>query len=542
MRSRPPIYDTRLARFPVVARVQGALHKNTRETVIRDFLLLRLGDRCNEQRRVESERILRAQPYLADVRILVLENGPGEVALDVLTADEVSTIAALRVATNEPPYVRKARLGSQNLFGFGAYLSFEWQSGRAYRDGYSGRFITSQIYGRPLQLKLTAARQPVGGEWLVELSRPFLTEFQRIAWDALLNMDAEYLRYHRLDAEPIALRTDRRVGSLGVLTRVGAPGPLGLVGGSVSYEREETAMLPVFVRDSGLAAASDPALNGLFGEQRTARANFLLGFRDITFVRVTGFEALEGPQDLWRGFQLGTLAGKGIKKLFGTDREDVFLGADMYAGFGSQRSFLATRTKVEGRRDQETGEWNRGLGSFVGTWYRPWGARHTMVTSAKWSGGWKSMVPFQLVLDDREAGIIGFRGSRAGGGRRLVGRLEDRIYIGRPTGSVAIGATAFVEGGKLWAGDVPFGVTTPTALSVGIGLLAAVPPRSQRLWRLDLATRLTPDPHAGRFEVRLTNKDRTRELLSEPPDVTRSRVRSMPTNLFVWPAGWALQR
>jgi hypothetical protein len=151
-------------------------------------------------------------------------------------------------------------------------------------------------------------------------------------------------------------------------------------------------------------------------------------------------------------------------------------------------------------------------------------------------------VPFQLVLDDREAGIIGFVGSRAGGGRRVVTRIEDRWYLGRPTGSAALGVTAFVEGGKLWAGDTPFGVTTPLAASAGVGLLAAVPPRSQRLWRLDVAARLTDDPHASRWEVRLTNRDRTRERFGEPPDITRSRMRSVPTNLFVWPSGWGLQR
>jgi hypothetical protein len=57
------------------------------------------------------------------------------------------------------------------------------------------------------------------------------------------------------------------------------------------------------------------------------------------------------------------------------------------------------------------------------------------------------------------------------------------------------------------------------------------------MWRLDIASRLTPDPHAGRFEIRLSSNDGTRELRAEPPDVTRSRMRSVPRNLLIWPEG-----
>ncbi len=538
VRSEPPIYGSRLARFPIVQRVQRTLHTTTRAAVIRDFILLKTSGYCDERKRVESERLLRAQPYLADARIIVLADGPGQVVLEVQTVDEVASIAALKINGSQAPYVRKLRMGSQNVAGLGFYLSGEWQSGLAYRDGYAGRLITSQIYGLPIQLTLAGARRPLGGEWLAELSQPFLTDFQRLAWDAHLGMDARYLGFHRATGETIALRTDRRFGMLGFIARLGAPGALALMGTSVSYEREETEPLPVFIREGGLAPTSDPVLNALYGEQRTARANFLLGYRDINFLRVTGLETLEGPQDVWRGVQIGTVVGKAFKGPFGTDRDDFFFAGDAYGGVGTPRSFVASRAKAELRRDQATSRWDRGLASANVTWYHRLFTDHTLVTSARASAGARSAVPFQLVLDDREAGVIGYRGSRLGGGRRVVGRIEDRIYIGRVSGTAALGAAFFLEGGKLWAGDAPFGVTTPTAASVGFGLLAAVPPRSQRLWRLDFATRLTDDPHAGRFEISLTNRDRTRELLREAPDVSRSRVRSVPTNLFVWPAGW----
>src|SRR5690348_6896493 len=55
-----------LDRFPRLAQVTRALHRTTRPEVIRRFLLLGRGDSCSELRRAESERILRAQPFIAE--------------------------------------------------------------------------------------------------------------------------------------------------------------------------------------------------------------------------------------------------------------------------------------------------------------------------------------------------------------------------------------------------------------------------------------------------------------------------------------------
>jgi hypothetical protein len=85
------------------------------------------------------------------------------------------------------------------------------------------------------------------------------------------------------------------------------------------------------------------------------------------------------------------------------------------------------------------------------------------------------------------------------------------------------------------AGDAPFGDTTRAPrFGAGLGLLAAIPPRSKRLYRLDLAFPLSPDPHA-KWEVRVSSNDATRAFLREPGDVRRSRSRSVSAGVFNWP-------
>jgi hypothetical protein len=113
-------------------------------------------------------------------------------------------------------------------------------------------------------------------------------------------------------------------------------------------------------------------------------------------------------------------------------------------------------------------------------------------------------------------------------------RVEERWLLGRPFGLGDAGIATFVDAGMMRAGDVPYGVDTPVRASVGLGLLAAVPPRSRRLWRVDLAFPVTRDAGA-RFELRLGNRDLTRTFWQEPRDVRIGRERSVPSSIFVWP-------
>jgi hypothetical protein len=98
-----------------------------------------------------------------------------------------------------------------------------------------------------------------------------------------------------------------------------------------------------------------------------------------------------------------------------------------------------------------------------------------------------------------------------------------------------VGLALFSEGGRLW-GDpsVPYAVSTPWRGAVGVSVLAAVPPRSRRLWRVDFAVPVGTDPQR-RFEIRLSSVDRSRVFWDEPRDVLSARERTAPTSLFTWP-------
>jgi hypothetical protein len=254
----------------------------------------------------------------------------------------------------------------------------------------------------------------------------------------------------------------------------------------------------------------------------------------MRLLRVTGFDAIEGVQDVRRGFQLSGLIGKGFH-VGDSDERDYFFSGDIYFGAGSSRSFVAFETTGERRWDTDLHRWDGVLGSGRVAWYLKPRERETMITSFEFSGGWRQRVPFQLSFADRNGGLRGYSDSHLAGGRRIVLRLEDRYRLGHIKQFASLAGAAFIDAGKLNAGDVPFGVTTGIKYSVGVGLLAAVPTNSRRTWRIDLAYPINDRQELHSLEIRFSNNDFTRWFWREPADVQTSRERAVPNSVYNWP-------
>lgn len=519
-----------------------ALHATTNPDVIDRFLALRPGMACNELRRVESERILRGQPYLADATITPMLDDAGGVFLSVVTQDEISLVVG-GGGSGSNPYLKYLALGEQNFMGEAVSVVGQWKYSEHFRDNYSARITDYQFLGRPYQLTVTGARNELGGDWGFELSHPFLSDLQRISWRTTAGSREEY-RYFRApylgpdlalpDRGFPAVGLQRSYGDIGGVFRLGPPGgQLVLLGGSASYEDE---MPNSFSTTVGLGTTQRDTIGLLvdrYARHKSVRLNALAGFRHVSYIQATGFESLDGRQDVRKGFELATLLGRGYEALGSADA-DLFASANLYAGTGTPLAFAAFEGTVEGRREYESHRWDGILGSSrFATYFKP-APRQTILTSLEWSGGWRQRIPFQLLLADRTGGPRGYARSTLGGGQRFVLRLEDRFFLGRVKSLASIGVAPFTDLAKVYAGDSPFGVTSGINASVGVSILASVPPKSQRMWKLDLAFPLNRS-HGAVFKVSLINRDFTSVFWREPADVRRNRERSVPTSIFNWP-------
>ncbi|MFL5575256.1 MAG: hypothetical protein ACJ79S_04740 [Gemmatimonadaceae bacterium] len=532
--ARRPNFGGASARWRKLARKLGLHHRTTREDIVRRFLALDVGAPCSELRRAESERILRAQPYLADARVRTMPDSAGGTRVAVETVDEVPVIVGAAFSRGQPSLLK---VGNTNVFGTAIAAEAGWREGFFYRDGWSARVTDFQFAGRPYVLNLDARRQPLGGEVLSSIAHPYLTDLQRIAWRGFYGDGRDYVRFVRPDSvapgDP-SISVHREYWDVGALVRIGRPGRLSLFGLSLSRERESSDQAPFVVTDSGIVPDTAAELAGRYASFRAARLNALWGIRDIRFMTVRGFDALTAPQDVRRGFQLGTILGRSIPAL-GTDQDDIFVGGDLFAGGGSPRSYVGLEATGEGRQDLASTRWDGILTSGRLAWYFRLTPRHTLTTSSQFTGGWRQRVPFQLTLGDYEGGVRGYRGSRYAGAQRLLGTIEDRWYVGRFRQAADLGVAGFVEGGRIWAGDAPYGQTAGPKFAAGLGFLGTFGLRSKRVYRVDVGFPLSADRYAKGWAVRVSSRDFTHDFLREPHDLTRSRERTVPSSVFTWP-------
>jgi hypothetical protein len=520
-----------LRRVPIVAKIAQTMHVTTQPDVIDRFLLFRTGERCSELRRAESERILRAQPFISDADVFMVANENGTVDAEIRTSDEASIVLGGNVRARTPN-LSNILLGNANLGGQGIYASGAWRTGDGFRDSWGGRLIDNQFLGQSLVAGIDGERSSVGGRWRAQAGRPFYTDLQRVAWRARVGESSGLMQLRNPDGTRPAVSLSQRYFDVGGIARVGVPGRLGLIGLSLTGDDEEPGNRLV-AAESGVVRDLGPVPR-LYTSHRIARLNLLLGVRDIRFERRTGLDALTATQDVPLGVQLGMQLGRS-SPMFGAKEEDVFLAGDLYVGLShSPHTTTRLQLQAEGRRASGDAAWDGVLTTGRLTHQLMITPSQVDMFALEWAGGYQQRTPFQLLLGVPEAGVRGYENANLPGGQRLVARVEHRYTYGSFLRLADIGFAGFVDAGRQWEGDVPFGVTTPVKSSIGFSLLAAVPRHSARMWRADIAIPLNSGANAG-ITLRFTNTDRTAFVFRDARDVAKGRELTMPSSIFAWP-------
>ncbi len=501
----------------------------TDEEVVRSFLLVRTGERCNARRLAEAERVLRIQPFISSASIRTFADTGAGVRLEVETLDEIPVVIGGSLSGG----LSAVKLGNANIGGNGLHAAASWRNGDFYRDGFALEVRKYGLANQPLVLSINADRKPLGHDYSVTLQQPFFSNMQRVGLHAGLRDVETYETFVREAQDAVSLQMKRLQWSAGAVARVGGRN-IGLFAGPIAmFERIRPAENSVVVSDSGILAPDTDELLDRYASTTTFRVGAVAGIRVLSYARVAGFDALLGEQDIARGFQVGATAARGINAL-GASGLDDFASLDAYAGVGGGRTLAAFRGNVEGQRGQESGEWSSVVASGRAAAYFKPSERRTWELSLEYSAAWRESIPMQLSLGQRGGGPRGYEGDALPGARRVVGRFEERRAMGAVGRYMHWGLAAFVDGAKIWSGAAPFSSDLNGRASVGVALLAALPPQSRRLLRLDLAVPLTRDARDS-WSVSFSARDLTRFFWREPRDLSRSRSASLPASLFGWP-------
>lgn len=525
-----PRFSGVLAWWRRLARALGLHHDTTSPGLVRRFVTLDPGRRCTDFRREESERILRAQPFIAEATVTTRRVGDS-VRVRVATVDEVPVVAGVRL---RGAGIHALSLGTMNFAGAGMHIEGRWEEGRARRDGVGGKLAHAQLLGRPYMAIAEGMRRPLGEWYAVSVSHPFFTDLQRIAWHTGYYVAKDYSNLRRPDRTIVVQPVDRAMWNVGGVLRFGPPRRLGLIGGMVLGERlaprhefsvlDSSGQLVPILDTAGLRRHATYDATNIAG---------VLGVRALTFTQMRGLDALEATQDVATGTQVAAMLG--FRPFLENAMRTAFGAVDAYAGLRGPRSFVGARAEVESRLDLDRGDWEHLVASGRAAWYVQPTSRWTSELSVEGAGVWRPILPFQLELGERRGGVRGYARSYEGGGQRLLARLEHRVDLARYRGTrAAIGAAAFTDVGKVWDGDAPFGVTTPVRAAGGIALLGAIPARSRRTLRAELAVPFDRQTGA-RPEVRFSVREPVSAFWSEPPKMRWARLSAVPEQIFSWP-------
>ena len=485
-------------------RLANRLHITTRESFILREVVFEEGD-CLDLLLLEvSGQILRTYPFIstADVYPVAQPDGTYHVVID--TQDEWTTQFDLGVSFDQGLQLERLNLTEENLLGRGVLAQVFLRRRREQRDA-GLRFRQPRLFGTRTDAHFGLGRTRVGDFLEQEFTYPFVGEVGRFAGRQIYNRRDRVFTYSAADDPEIThtlLPYEEEWAEISVAARFGRPGQLTLFGVGLTRERVEFAGFPGDVEvaidnDFGNTVPASAAVHDAVAAQTQARAatrmNLMFGQRNLRFERVRGLDALDGELDIRLGTDVGLTVGRSVSALSpgGVPTPDDLLGrVRIFAGHDPGNSFVFAHFAAEGRRlrDGDHG-WRDVIGEFdLYSYLRSEKIPgQTLFLRASGSGGWSVETPFQLTLGGRNA-VRGFFEEEAPGARRMLLTVEDRVFLKWPAPDLLdFGFTLFADAGRVWAGDVPYGVDSGWKGALGFGLRIGLPARTRALTRFDLA-------------------------------------------------------
>ncbi len=490
--------------------IANRAHRRTSKGFIAGELLFEEGDCFDPLLLEESERILRALPFIADSDVYAVPVDETQVHVVVDTHDEWTLKLGGRLEFYDRLRITQVSFTEENLMGTGTLLGAYLIEEDERRDlGLQLRAL--RLAGTRLDGEIGGGRTRTGDFLYESLSYPFVGEVGEWAFVESYSRREDLFRYASADGSGfthvnLPIQTRRAVASMA--RRFGTPGNLTIVGAGLSWDDvafdgfpEEVTVVSGsdFANPDTADAATAGALRNQVNGRRAWRFNVLAGRRRIAFVTREGLDALRGEQDV----RVGTQALATVATTVGTpkwspdgDFHELRGTVSLFAGaagdhwiVNSELTFEAARLLSQSGRDNALRDILGELGAYF-YWQPPSATRHTLVLGLSGVGGWRSSLPFQLTLGGRYA-VRGYGREEFPVARRLIAHLEDRIKLVGPFPELFdLGLTVFVDAGAGWAGGVPFGMDSGFRAAAGAGLRFGFPAGAKQVVRVDVAAPL----------------------------------------------------
>lgn len=479
-----PLFDSKEASHGSFYRGANILHVQTRNALLREFLLFHEGDEYKPAKLAETERNLRQLDFLKTVSVTAGEPHDGVVDVSVVTQDAWTTDVNGDFSNDGGKAAYDFDVTQKDLLGTGSELELHIDHGIE-RDANTIEFLHPAAIGPYWNLDTLYSKNSDGDEQKLALDRPLFsydTDWTAsFLFDHLLRNErtfrdgqvaARFRQEHRqfIIERSHVLHADERGSSR--------------VSGGLDFQSDEFKALP-----------SRP--NDLIPDAR--RFHFLQAGYDLTgfhYVKLDYIDRDLREQDFNLGHSLSIRLGISPRDR-STKSTLVMVRASESAGHAfSDHSFLLGRLDLYSRAPQQRNT----IVSAEARYVQRFETRfpQAFVSRVRIDHGWQLDRDFQFLADGQN-GLRAYPDFAFEGRQRVLINFEHRLFLGREILQIfGPSLAAFVDSGQAFDRNFKLsGMKT----DVGIGLRIAIARFESALLRIDYAYALNESPISRRGHV-----------------------------------------
>ncbi len=478
-------------------RTADALHVDTGEAVIRQVILFEEGATVAVGELIESERILRAKPYLFDARVLPRRLCGETLDVDVVTRDVWTLLPRVDVSRSGGDDSFGVGLSDVNILGTGQELSAGYASNED-RKGVDLFYYDPNVARSRVALSALLADFDDGSRQFVELRQPFYALDTPYAVGAM---------FDRVDQEEgLYFRNDEYAEFQQRYTQYG-------VSGGVSFGRRHDRVRRLSMgyryeehRFSEISGQTPPLP---FPRDRTFAYPWI-GFESVEdeYEVAVNVDRIERTEDLYVGERMFAELGYS-SDAFGADdaRRGVYRIGYQDSLRPDDRHLFTFGASGRGYWNFDSNEEEELIARAFGSYRHQQTERFSFASAIEFIYTSNLFDDQQLLLGG-DTGLRGYPSRYQAGDRRFVVSLEERyfsdVYLMR---LLRVGYAAFIDVGRSWFPGEPDADEYGVLANVGFGLrLESTRTRRDRILHIDLAAPLVDGRDVDSVQLSFTVK------------------------------------
>jgi hypothetical protein len=452
---RRDLFDTKIpSENRQIYRFVNHLHVSTKESAIKEQLLLKEGDLYNADLAKESERALRGILKLRNVKVTPIPVNKTTVDLLVTVQETWTTEPQFGVSGVGNNLNLKAGIRERNLLGYGKDTSYYYKK----TNGIISRIFSyddPRLLGTPLTLNSDYEDREDGAIRSVALAKPFRASVTPWAANASYNDDKHDVtvldplgnEVEKLRSQSRNMAADIAVSAGSTTKKVRRP----LIG----YRRLQDDLFHTSPRS--------PVHQNLYHVFRVG-----LDIEKIDFLTAHHINQYDRDEDFAMGPAVNLEVGAARHKWVRTSNNANFLNGQFRAG-GAHGPSRFTLFTLDGAGKFERESWRSSTVKADALYYDHFQPRQTLAAHLGWATIVNPSTGDQLVLGG-DTGLRGYKVNQFAGNKKVLANIEDRFFIVDDIASfMSIGWVVFGDAGNVWAPGHDMNVSD-VKVDVGTGM------------------------------------------------------------------------